>query len=201
MSRRKLVRTNLYPYHITTRTNNKEWFDIPLDDVWRMSLHSLKHANNVYKVDIIAFVLMQNHYHLIIKTPESNIDLFMYEFNKRLSLLIRTKSKRINYVFGGRYKWSLIRSQTYLYNCYRYVYQNPVRAGITKRCENYPYSSLHCLIFKKKFPLPLIDSFGFKDEYALSWLNMNIKENELFAIRNSLNRAEVRVIKTSSKIK
>lgn len=201
MTRPLLIRTHLFPYHITTRTNNKEWFEIPLSEVWKMSMHAIKHANEIYPVEVISFVLMQNHYHLIVKTPQSNLDKFMYELNKRLSLLIRTRTKRINSVFGGRYKWSLIRSQTYLYNCYRYVYQNPVRANIVKRCQDYPYSTLHCLIHNKVIPIQLYDTFGFKDEYALHWLNQKINDSEILAIRNGLRKSEVLNLKTRSRHK
>ncbi len=205
MGRATLVRTHLYPYHVTTRTNNKEWFDIPLREVWKMCLHSLSHAHSVYPVNLISFVLMQNHYHMILRTPDANLDLFMYEFNKRLSLLIRSRSKRINSVFGGRYKWCLIRSQTYLYNCYRYVYQNPLRAEIVHRCENYPYSSLHYLIHNKVFPIPLYDAFGFKDEFALHWLNQKVTKDEAMAIKNGLRKTKINDIisnrKTRQKIK
>lgn len=195
MGRKRLIRTHQFPYHVTTRTNNKEWFDIPMNEVWRMCLHSLTHANSVYKVEVISFVLMSNHYHMILRTPDANIDLFMYEFNKRLALMIRTRSNRINQVFGGRYRWSIIRSKQYLYNCYRYVYQNPLRATIVTKCENYPYSTLHYLIHKKHFPVSLVDTFGFKDEFALSWINERINACEEDAIRRSFKRSQVTILK------
>jgi len=186
MPRSKLIRTHLYPYHVTIRTNNKEWFDIPLSKVWSFCLDSLKEANEFHPIHLVSFVLMSNHYHMILKTPDSNLDQFMYEFNKRLSLRVRKKSQRINSIFGGRYKWCLIKNQTYLYNCYRYVYQNPLRAGVTTNVANYPYSSLYYLVHGKKFPLMLIDSFGFKDHFALTWLNKTIDEVEISGIRNGL---------------
>ncbi len=191
MGRSNLIRTHLYPYHVTTRTNNKEWFEIPLNEVWKMCLHSLSHANSVHSVEIIAFVLMANHYHLIVRTPDKNLDKFMYELNKRLSLLIRTRTKRINQVFGGRYKWCLIRSQTYFYNCYRYVYQNPVRANLTKKCENYPYSTLFSIVKNHPLPFQLVDAFGFKDEFALHWLNEKVSQKEIESIRKGLRRSEL----------
>ncbi len=196
MTRANLIRTNLYPYHVTTRTNNKEWFDIPLSEVWKICLHSLRHANDICPVEIISFVLMSNHYHLILKTPNQDIDKFMYEFNKRLSLIIRSRSERINKVFGGRYKWCLIRSQTYLYNCYRYVYQNPVRANVVSRCENYPYSTLFHLIHNRPFSVTLFDAFGFKDEYALSWINCQVGAAEVAAIKKGLKKAELVSLKS-----
>lgn len=195
MPRKSLIRTNLFPYHITTRTNNKEWFDIDLKVIWIFCLNSLKEAHQKYPIELISFVLMSNHYHLIVKTPDSNIDEFMYEFNKRLSLRIRLNSKRINSVFGGRYKWCLIRNQVYLYNCYRYVYQNPLRAGLVERVENYPYSSLHYLINGSPFVVPLVDAFGFKDQFALNWLNKTVEEKEISSIRKGLLHCEFKDLK------
>lgn len=199
MKNPNLIRTKLYPYHVTTRTNNKEWFEIPLEKVWRMCMDSLKQASSVYPVEVISFVLMANHYHLILKTPNSDLDKFMYEFNKVLSLLIRSQSNRIDSVFGGRYKWCLIKSQSYLYNCYRYVYQNPVRAGLSRQCENYPYSSLFYLIGNKSFPVILHDAFGFKDEFALTWINKKVDISEVMLIKKGLRKFEVdKTIKRST---
>lgn len=196
MPRKQLIRTNLFPYHVTTRTNNKEWFEIPIKEVWKMCLYSLKRANQKYPVEVISFVLMSNHYHLILKTPNKDIDLFMYEFNKSLSLLIRTRTGRINSVFGGRYKWCLIRSQTYLYNCYRYVYQNPLRANLCGRVENYPYSSLFYLVHGKSFVVQLFDCFGFKDKFALSWLNQAVENEEIDLLRKGLKTSEFKELKS-----
>ena len=196
MPRPNLIRTHLYPYHVTIRTNNKEWFDIPIDRVWEFCLKSLVEANQVHQVRLISFVLMSNHYHMILKTPDCNLDKFMYEFNKRLSLRIRKESRRINSVFGRRYKWCLIKSQTYLYNCYRYVYQNPLRAGLTDNVANYPYSSLYYLVNGKQFPIVLVDSFGFKDQFALTWLNKTIGQVEIEGVRRGLHSSSLKDLKS-----
>lgn len=127
MTRPKLIRSEIHPYHITMRTNNKAWFDLPLADVWNICLESFSKAHEKYPVNLISFVLMNNHYHLLMTTPEANIDSFMYEFNKKISNDIRERTNRINKVFGSRYKWCLIQSNKYFSNCYRYVYQNPIR--------------------------------------------------------------------------
>lgn len=151
MPRKNLIRTNLYPYHVTSRCHNKDWFQIPLPDVWRHSLSSLKESHEKFPVDLVSFVLMGNHYHMILKTPRSDLDMFMREFNRRLSLRIQKQSGVLNQVFGGRYKWCLINSNSYLMNCYRYVYQNPVRAGIVPFCEDYHFSTLRNVISGRAF--------------------------------------------------
>ncbi|MBT3585483.1 MAG: hypothetical protein HN509_11300 [Halobacteriovoraceae bacterium] len=142
MPRKLLIRTSEYPYHITCRSNNKEWFYIPLTDVWWHSLTLLREGVELFRVDIRAFVLMSNHYHILIFTPECNLDKFMQFFNRELTRRINFQAGRINRVLGGRYKWSLIRSHQYYVTALRYIYQNPVRAGLVKHCSHWPFSDL-----------------------------------------------------------
>lgn len=189
MPRKPLIRSKNLPYHVTARANNKEWFTLELPIIWKLAQESLKEAITIHHVEIISFVLMGNHYHMLILTPEGNLDLFIYEFNKRLALKIQSRSGQINRIFGGRYKWCLIESQKYLSNCYKYVYQNPVRAKIVNLCEDYPYSTLRTLYKNESFSVPLHDRFGFKDEFGLNWLNQKINEEEESILRKSLSRS------------
>lgn len=52
-----------------------------MDEVWQICLDCMKEAHQKHKVEVISFVLMSNHYHLLLRTPDANLDLFMYEFN------------------------------------------------------------------------------------------------------------------------
>jgi len=153
----------------------------------------MKEARDIHPVQIIAFVLMGNHYHLMIQTPQGNLDQFMYEFNKRLALKIKINSGQINRIFGGRYKWCLIESQKYLMNCYKYIYQNPIRAGLTNRCEDYPYSTLQFVLGKSQLQVPIHDQYGFKDEFGLMWLNEKINQDEEVSLKKKLNRSVISV--------
>lgn len=191
MPRKPLIRCNSNPYHVTSRANNREWFTLPMDEVWGICLDTFKEANFKHKIELISFVLMSNHYHMMVRTPDANLDLFMYEFNKRLAFKLRDTSTNINHLLGGRYKWCLIKNNHYLYNCYRYVYQNPLRASLASRCEEYPYSTLNCLVYNREFSIPIFDQLGFKDPYMLNWLNSDINEDELVALKNGLYRSEL----------
>jgi putative transposase len=124
MARRKLIRQSDFPYHINTRTNNKTWFNIPIFEVWDSCKESLVYAQSKKSAVIHCFVLMGNHYHVLITTPDNNIDEFMMFFNMKLSKLINQKSRVINHKFSNRYKWSIIDNEGYLLNAYRYIYQN-----------------------------------------------------------------------------
>lgn len=141
MPRKSLIRTSEYPYHVVNRCNNKEAFPLELHELWPIFLSTLCEAKFKFHFEIECFVLMSNHYHLLLRTPECNLDVIMHFFNMKLSRRIAVRTARINRIFGARYKWSLITSDKYLSNVYKYIYQNPLRAGVVKRVELYPYSS------------------------------------------------------------
>lgn len=172
-----------------------------MPDMWELAQESLQEAMAVHRVEVISFVLMGNHYHMLLLTPESNLDNFMYEFNKRFALKIKKRTGLINRIFGGRYKWCLIQSQHYLINCYKYVYQNPVRAGLVQSCEDYPFSTLRSVIKNVKFSIPIHDKYGFKDEFCLRWLNQKIDGDEEKALKNGLSKAVLVTLKDREKRK
>jgi len=142
MARRNLIRQSSFPYHVYIRSNNKDWFRIPLYQMWELTLESLSYAQSKSPVDLHCFVLMSNHYHLLLTTPNSDIDKFMQNFNRNLSNRIKRISGAENHKFANRYKWTIVDSKNYLWNIYRYIYQNPIRAKLCKICIDYPYSSL-----------------------------------------------------------
>ena len=109
MPKKKLIRQGDFPYHVTTRNNNRDWFSIPMNEVWHICKESLIYAQEKEKVQINCFVLMSNHYHLLLTTPDENIDRFMMHFNWRISYLISLRTSRINHKFSNRYKWSIVQ--------------------------------------------------------------------------------------------
>jgi putative transposase len=189
MPRKPLIRSQNLPYHVTSRSNNKEWFTIPLPEMWKLTQKCLNEATTIHPVEVISFVLMNNHYHMLLLTPKGNLDSFMYEFNKRMALAIKLETGQINKIFGGRYKWCLIQSQHYFINCYKYIYQNPVRAGLVLNCEDYPFSTLRSIIKNINFSIPIFDKYGFKDEYGLRWINQKIDSEEEKALKKRLSRS------------
>lgn len=194
MGRARLIRTSQFPYHIVSRSNNKEWFCLPLKDVWQICLRGLKYAQDIAQSDVLAFVLMSNHYHLIIKTPYENIDKFMYTLNKFISHNIRLKSDRINHIFGGRYRWSIIKNEAYYYQALKYVYLNPVRANVVLKAEEYPYSTLHYFCNKKKLDFE-INTEHLKRADFLSWVNEGLTEDQTLSLKNGLRKKELKHIK------
>lgn len=143
MPRKNLIRTDEYFYHITTRANNREWFSLPMPQVWQIACHSFQKAQENSPAKVYQFVLMSNHYHLLIQTPNSDIDKFMFWFNKSFSQELRRLTGRENRMFGSSYKWSLIKHHAYFRNVFKYIYQNPLRANIVENCEDYKFSTFY----------------------------------------------------------
>jgi putative transposase len=193
MPRKNLIRTSEYFYHITTRSNHKEWFDIPLDYVWIIAIKSFKKAQKNNPAKISQFVLMANHYHLLIRTPNNDIDQFMYHFNKTFSDLLRIASNKENRMFGSNYKWSLIKNHRYFHNVFRYIYQNPLRAGITEQCENYPYSTLHYTSnnIETPFDFTKLDQL----ESNLSFINEKLDFEKSNQIKKGLRKSIFKEVK------
>jgi putative transposase len=186
MPRRLLIRTADFFYHITSRSNNREWFDLGLEEVWKLATSALCYGEEKVSVKISAFVLMSNHYHLLIRTPNANIDEFMKHFNKKFSDELRKRTGRINRMFGGRYKWSIIKNLSHLYNVYRYIYQNPLRASLVFKCEEYPFSTLYYKVNNKRFPILVEQCVDESDLELLCWLNDDVSLEESSSIRRGL---------------
>lgn len=181
MPRKNLIRTSHFPYHITIRSNNREWFQLELSNVWKICLESIQYALKKHPVNIQAFVLMSNHYHLQVWTPKCDIDRFMFYLNSSISEKIRSRTNRINRIFGDRYKWCIITSEEYYQTVLKYLYQNPLRANLCNRCENYPYSTLNYVKNQRVLPFNLYQPFFGDLKTYLNWINQETLEKYKFS--------------------
>jgi putative transposase len=109
---------------------------------YQLYLKKLKQACENHECDLHAYVLMTNHVHLLI-TPHKKEGI-----SKVIQMLGRYYVQYFNYTYHrtgtlweGRYKATLIDSESYALSCYRYIELNPVRAGMVKSPEEYPWSS------------------------------------------------------------
>ncbi|MCB9024791.1 MAG: barstar family protein [Bdellovibrionaceae bacterium] len=71
--RPKAILQNEFPYHVSARCINKEWFHIPMENVWDIFCRQLTYISWVYDAKVHAFVLKNNHFHLLVSTPRSNL--------------------------------------------------------------------------------------------------------------------------------
>ncbi len=136
-------------YHVTSRGNERKNIFFSKNDYTKF-LHYLKEARNKYNVVLHCYVLMRNHYHLIIETPDGNLSRAMHLINSSYTTYINTKRKRCGHLFQGRYKSILVDTDNYLLELSRYIHLNPVRAGMVQKPEDYQYSSYPSYIKKRK---------------------------------------------------
>ena len=84
---------------------------------------------------------MDNHYHLVIETPEANLSQGMRQLNGVYTQDYNRRHRTIGHLFQGRYKAILIQKQSHLLEVCRYVVLNPVRAKAVQRVEQWKWSS------------------------------------------------------------
>jgi putative transposase len=202
MPRRPLILSDQFPYHVTSRSNNKEWFLLPLEEAWPIFARFLREVNEKYLAHIYAFVLMSNHFHLILSTPQNNLGDVMRDFLTGVSKQIQQRTGRINHVFGARYKWTLLDSAYSVGYVTKYVFRNPVRAGICRDCGDYEYSSLN---LKNSRLLPLVSGVGalwqsvpHERSRLLTWLNEESPKEAEKQIALGLRRARFQFSKDNT---
>lgn len=127
-------------YHITSRGNERK--EIFLDEEDRLKfLAILEDYHDRYGILIHSYVLMDNHYHLILETPKGNLVQVMQGINGGYTGYFNRRYKRFGHLFQGRYKGILVDKDNYLVGLSRYVHLNPVRALMVNRPEEYKWSS------------------------------------------------------------
>jgi REP element-mobilizing transposase RayT len=145
-------------YHLTCRGNDRN--RIFGDDKDRARfLKLLENSLDVYQVNLYSYVLMTNHFHLLIQTPLGNLSEFMRHFNVCYTGYYNYRHGRSGHLYQGRYKSFLIDVDNYLLEVSRYLHLNVVRvhslrtASLEEKVnllENYKWSSLPGYISKKK---------------------------------------------------
>ena len=164
-------------YHVTSRGNARQTLFHTDQDRQRF-LTQLQDNLDSYGVVLYAWVLMTNHFHLVIRTPRANLSRFMQRLNSSFSLYYRYKHRKPGHVLGGRYKALVMEDEEYLPAVTRYVHLNPIKTGEQKRrtrtervryLESYGWSSYPAYAGKVTFP-------GWMSDQVLRGYGRNRKE-------------------------
>ena len=135
-------------YHVTGRGNERREIYFTHAD-YQKFLEYIKTGGDRYGIILHAYVLMSNHDHLIIETPEGNLSRFMHHITSGYTMYINKKRKRSGHLFQGRYKSIIVEKDSYLVELSRYIHLNPVRAKMAEKPRDYAYSSYPYYITKK----------------------------------------------------
>ena len=141
---------NGYPHHIVQRGNNKEKVFRDVKD-FEKYLSLLSRYSEEKSVSILAYCLMPNHVHLLVRPSEDGgLPKMMQGVALCYTQYLNRKKGRSGRLWECRYHSTLIDGDKYLWAVSKYVENNPVRAGIVKRPEDYVYSSATAHLFGKQ---------------------------------------------------
>ncbi len=134
-----------FPHHVTQRGNRCSL--IFLDDQdRRIFLRKLKETFDKYELQILSYCLMDNHFHLIpVPKEASSLSLAMRDLLGPYATYFNQKHGITGRLWQGRF-YSCVLDDPHLWEALRYVELNPVRAGLVRKAEDYPWSSAqsHC---------------------------------------------------------
>ena len=151
-------------YHIYNRANGRnEIFHDPADYQYFLNLLSNYSKNRDF--NIYHWVLMPNHYHILLEIDEpERLSSIMAGIARSYVYYYHFKYKSAGHLWQGRFKSQPIEKELYLLSCGRYIERNPVKANMVNFAEEYPYSSARFYIFGKQDNItaedPLVESFG-----------------------------------------
>lgn len=123
----------------------------------------LREIGEDYNVNVSAYCLMSNHYHLLIQTPDANISRAMRHLNGVYTQRYNKIHHCDGQLFRGRYKAILVEADSYLLELLRYIHRNPLEANLVDNLQKYNWSSHKGYLSKakkwnwlyKSFPLSL----------------------------------------------
>ncbi len=127
-------------YHVMSRGNEKR--PIVRDDVDRSErLDWLRRTVMTYGWHLHSFVLMTNHEHLFVETPEPNLSAGMQFLNGSYATFFNRRHRRVGHLLQGRFKSHLVETDGYFSSLSRYIHLNPFAAGLATDLEAYRWSS------------------------------------------------------------
>jgi putative transposase len=131
-----------YPHHIIQRGNNREIVFYDDDEDKKQYLTLLRKYAEKKESSVIAYCLMSNHVHLLVRpTSEESLSKTMQGVTLCYCQYANRKYGRSGRLWESRYHSCIVDRQKYLRAVARYIEQNPARAGMVKKAEEYLYSS------------------------------------------------------------
>ena len=127
-------------YHVMNRGRRREEiFRIPED--YEVFIGLLKETAELLNLQVAAYCLMPNHYHLLLHTPDGNISRCMRHINSVYTQRFNRAHKEDGQLFRGRYKAVVVSNDSYLLEVLRYIHRNPVRAELVQDAGDFLWSS------------------------------------------------------------
>ena len=127
-------------YHVILRgINQQQIFEEEEDD--QKFLQILKDCKEISGYKLLAYCLMGNHIHLLLKEGTEPLEQVFKRIGGRFVYWYNVKYQRVGHLFQDRFKSEPVDNDAYLLTVLRYIHQNPIKAGVCDKPEDYPYSS------------------------------------------------------------
>lgn len=180
-----------YLYHVINRANGRLQIFNKKED-YQLFEALLEEARERTDMRILAYVVMPNHWHLLLSTrKDGDLALFMHWLSTTHTRRVRVAAKNIGagHLYQGRYKSFLVEKDNYLLTLIKYIERNPVRAKLVRQCENWQWGSAWRRIKGSPKQQKLLDPPPSPlPRGYLTWINTQDKEDDLVEIRNAVNR-------------
>ncbi|MBT3347833.1 MAG: transposase [Thiotrichales bacterium] len=132
-------------HHITSRGNSRDPIFL-CDSDRELFMQVLKESCDIFNWSVHAWCLMDNHYHLLVGTPEANLSKGMRYLNGVYTQRFNRNNAHIGHLFQGRFKGILVDEDRYLLELARYIVLNPVRARMVDSAESWAWSSYRVMV-------------------------------------------------------
>lgn len=142
-------------YHVLHRGAGRRKIFLSAEDRLRF-FDLLQDIHTMWNVEIHAYSLMDNHYHLLIHTPLGNLSRAMRHVNGLFTQYFNRAHRTDGPLFRGRFKSIVIDKDSYLLELVRYIHLNPVKDGICRQPSQHPWTSHIAYLKAKKKPSWLI---------------------------------------------
>ena len=140
MSRSARKKSSSGIYHVIVRGINRQ--DIFHDEEdYTKYLEVIKRAKDSSKFEIYGYCLMSNHVHLLVYEKAASLESIMKRIGVSYAGWYNRKQERVGHLFQDRYKSEPVEDETYLLSVLRYIHNNPVKAKLVWKAEEYKWSS------------------------------------------------------------
>ena len=171
-------------YHVMLRGINRQDIFIDRDDFWKFikTLHQQVNPKDELgrsltpRCNIYSYCLMPNHIHLLIRNKTESIGSIIKSIAITYAAYFNKRYERVGHLFQDRFKSEPVNDMNYFLTLIRYIHQNPIAGGITKRVEDYPWSSWIEFLTPEKCQMPVCTTNAVTKRISLDELKALVDE-------------------------
>lgn len=145
-------------FHITMRGNNRQPIFKESEDMSEL-FRVLSYAHDLYQFEIVSYCIMNNHYHLLIRSPEVPLSQVMMLVNKRYTDYYKKKYRFSGQLYEKRYFSEVVEDAQGVLEVSRYIHRNPIetKTPMVDQMEQYPYSSYRFYKYQQAIEYPFLN--------------------------------------------